>query len=134
MADYDAIKDMLFSTDKLETEEKGLRQEMEVVSGMIRDAINENARVALDQTEFQNRYESLVKRFDDGKAKHDAVCAEMNDKRIRRTTVESFLADLAKRDTLLTEFEPEAWHSLVDFVTVYEAEDIRVTFKNGKEI
>ena len=134
MADYDAIKDMLFSTDKLETEEKGLRQEMEVVSGMIRDAINENARVALDQTEFQNRYESLVKRFDDAKAKHDAVCAEMNDKRIRRTTVESFLADLAKRDTLLTEFEPEAWHSLVDFVTVYEAEDIRVTFKNGKEI
>ncbi len=73
-------------------------------------------------------------RFDDTKAKHDAVCAEMDDKRIRRATVEQFLADLAERNTLLTEFEPEAWHSQVDFVTVYSLEDIRITFKNGKEI
>ncbi len=134
LTDYDVIKDMLFSTEALSAKEAELRQEMEEVSGMIQDCINENARVAIDQTDFQNRYDSLVKRFDDTKAKYDAVCAEMDDKRIRRATVESFLADLAKRDTLLTEFEPEAWHSLVDFVTVCGAEDIRVTFKNGKEI
>ena len=134
LTDYDVIKDMLFSTEALSAKEAELRQEMEEVSGMIQDCINENARVAIDQTDFQNRYDSLVKRFDDTKAKYDAVCAEMDDKRIRRATVESFLADLAKGDTLLTEFEPEAWHSLVDFVTVCGAEDIRVTFKNGKEI
>ena len=134
MADYKTIKDMLFSTDALEGNEKELRQEMEIVSGMIRDAINENARVAIDQADFQNRYDSLVKRFDEAKAKHDAVCAELDDKRIRRSTVEQFLADLAKRNALLTEFEPEAWHSLVDFVTVYSLEDIRVTFKNGQEM
>lgn len=134
MADYEAIKDKLFSTVSLEKEEKELRQEMEVVSGMIRDAINENARVAIDQTDFQSRYESLVKRFDDTKAKYDVVCAEMDDKRIRRATVEQFLADLAKRNTLLTEFEPEAWHLLVDYVTVYSLDNIRITFKNGQEI
>ena len=134
LTDYDVIKDMLFSTEALSAKEAELRQEMEEVSGIIQDCINENARVAIDQTDFQNRYNSLVKRFDDTKAKYDAVCAEMDDKRIRRATVESFLADLAKRDTLLTEFEAEAWHSLVDFVTVCGAEDIRVTFKNGKEI
>ena len=126
MADYEASKEMLFSTAGLELEEKELRQEMEVVSGMIRDAI--------DQTDFQSRYETLVKRFDDTKAKHDAVCAEMDDKRLRRATVEQFLTDLAKRNTLLTEFEPEAWHLLVDFATVYSLEDIRITFKNGKEM
>ena len=134
MADYEASKEMLFSTAGLELEEKELRQEMEVASGMIRDAINENARVAIDQTDFQSRYESLVKRFDDTKVKHDAVCAEMDDKRLRRATVEQFLTDLAKRNTLLTEFEPEAWHLLVDFATVYSLEDIRITFKNGKEM
>jgi len=58
----------------------------------------------------------------------------MDDKRIRQATVEQFLADLAKRNALLTEFEPEAWHSLVDYATVYSLEDIRITFKNGKEI
>lgn len=134
MEDYEAIKDMLFSTKELSVKEAELRQEMEVVSKMIQDCINENARVALDQTDFQSRYESLVKRFDDTKAKYDAICAEMDDKRIRKATMESFLADLSKRNTLLTEFEPEAWYSLVDYVTVYGAEDIRITFKNGKEI
>ena len=58
----------------------------------------------------------------------------MDDKRIRQATVEQFLADLAKHDTVMTEFEPEAWHSLVDYVTVYNTKDIRFTFKNGKEI
>ena len=133
-ADYEAIKTMLFSTEELTAKATELKQEMEVVSGMIQDCINENARVALDQTDFQNRYESLVKRFDDTKANYDAVCAEMDDKRIRQATVEQFLADLAKHDTVMTEFELEAWHSLVDYVTVYGAEDIRFTFKNGKEI
>ena len=74
-ADYEAIKTMLFSTEELAAKETELKQEMEVVSGMIQDSINENARVALDQTDFQNRYESLVKRFDDTKASYDAVCA-----------------------------------------------------------
>ena len=133
-ADYEAIKEMLFSTEELSTKEAELRQEMEVVSGMIQECINENARVALDQTDFQSRYESLVKRFDDTKTKHDAVCAEMDDKRIRRATVEQFIADIAKKNSLLTEFEPEAWHSLVDYVTVYVTDDIRFTFKNGKEM
>lgn len=101
---------------------------------MIQDAIGENARIAIDQTAFQSRYESLVQRFDDAKAKYDAVCAEMDDKRDRRAIMEQFLEDLARRDTLLTEFEAEAWHALVDFVTIYAVDDIRVTFKNGKEI
>ena len=100
---------------------------------MIEDAINENARIAIDQTDFQGRYDALVKRFDEAKEKYDSVCAEMDDKRIRRATVEQFLADLVKQDVLLTEFEPEVWHSLVDFVTVYSSEDM-ITFKNGKEV
>ena len=132
-ADFEAIKDMLFSTKDLELARDALQQEMEVVSKMIEDAIGENARIAIDQTDFQSRYDALVKRFDDVKEKFDVACAEIDDKRVRRATIEQFLGDL-DRQIPLTEFEPEAWHSLVDFVTVYSAEDIRVTFKNGKEI
>ena len=52
----------------------------------------------------------------------------------KEAAVKQFLADLAKRNNVLTEFEPEAWHSPVYFVTVYSLKDIRITFKNGKEI
>ncbi len=134
LADYAAIKTMLFGTENLEKQKAELRQEMDVVSGMIQDAINENARVALNQEDFKRRYESLAKRFDETKAKYDSVCTDIDGRRIRQATVEQFLTDLKKRDELLTEFDAELWHSLVDFATVYDAEDIRVTFKNGKEV
>lgn len=84
LADSETIENMLFSTESLEPKEKELRQEIKVVSGMIRDAINENSRIAIDQTDFRSRYDSHVKRFDDTKTKQDVVCAEMDDKRIRR--------------------------------------------------
>lgn len=134
LTDYDVIKDMLFSTEELEKERAEIQQEMNVVSKMIQDAIGENSRIAIDQTAFQNRYESLVQRFEAAKAKYDAVCAEIDDKRNRRTIMEQFIETLTKCDNLLTEFETEMWHALVDFVTVYTADDIRITFKNGKEI
>ena len=133
-ADYAAIKEMLFSTDELETRKRELAQEMEVVAGMMDDSIRENARIAIDQTKFKERYSSLAQRFEEAKTKHDAIAHEIDDKRMRQMTVEAFLKELAKRNELLTEFEPEAWHSLVDYVTVYSEEDIRFTFKNGKEI
>ena len=31
------------------------------------------------------------------------------------------------------EFSLESWHSMVDYATVYSADDIRFTFKNGQE-
>lgn len=45
-----------------------------------------------------------------------------------------FLAELEKQDDLCTEFDERLWVSLVDFVTVFNREDVRFTFKDGTEI
>jgi site-specific DNA recombinase len=34
----------------------------------------------------------------------------------------------------LEEFSIDSWNSLVEYATVYSADDIRFTFKNGQEI
>jgi hypothetical protein len=67
--------------------------------------INENAHIALNQTEYQNRYNALVERFDGAKARLDAVNAEICDKRNRQATIESFLDELKRLDCV-TEFQP----------------------------
>ena len=36
--------------------------------------------------------------------------------------------------SVLTEFDERLWHSMVDFVTVYADNDVRFTFKDGREI
>jgi hypothetical protein len=58
---------ILFDTTELETEQAQLLEETQVVSDMVQQAIQENARTALNQAEYQKRYDSLVQRFDRAK-------------------------------------------------------------------
>ena len=60
---------LLFDTTELEAEQTQLLEETQVVSDMVQQAIQENARTALNQTEYQKRYDSLVKRFDRAKTR-----------------------------------------------------------------
>ena len=72
---------------------------------MIQQAIGENAHFALDQGEYQERYNGLVDRFDLAKARHTAVTEEITDKQTRLSTINTFLYTLRKQDNLLTEFD-----------------------------
>lgn len=46
--------------------------------------------------------------------------------------MDSFIKELRNQE-LIKEFDVRLWSSLVDFITVYSKDDIRVTFKNGIE-
>jgi len=104
-----------------------------VVAGLIEDCIKENAHVALDQADYQKRYDALVDRFDTAKARQKVLAQQITDRQARRQQIELFLAGLKKREPL-TVFRDEDWLAMVDYVTVIEASEITVTFKDGTEI
>ena len=95
--------------------------------------INENAHVALYQAEYQKRYDGLTERFDKAKTQLEAVTGEISDKQLRQATIKAFLDELKRLDGV-TEFQPALWYSLADFMTVYNKDDVRITFKDGTEI
>lgn len=47
--------------------------------------------------------------------------------------MDSFIEEL-RSQKLIKGFDARLWGSLVDFITVYSKEDIRVTFKDGTKI
>lgn len=100
---------------------------------LIEKCIYENAHVALDQVEYQKRYDGLTARFDAAKARYESLDETIRSKQSRRATIETFLETLAKAD-LVDKFDTVLWCGLVDFVTVYSKDDVRFTFKNGQEI
>ena len=51
----------------------------------------------------------------------------------RRKRIELYFRELRKREPLET-FRDEDWLSMVDQMTVYSKDGIRVTFKDGTEI
>ena len=125
--------DVAFDTSALETEVAELQDEIMVVSDLIEKCIYENAHVALDQREYQKRYDSLTARFDIAKARLEEIETAIADKKSRRAAIESFLGTLAQAD-LMGKFDPVLWCGLVDHVTVYSKDDVLFTFKNGQEI
>lgn len=64
----------------------------------------------------------------------DEVSKAIKAKQAQQDKIERFLADLGRQEGLVTEFDEDQWYSLVDFVTVFNKEDIRFTFKDGTEI
>jgi DNA invertase Pin-like site-specific DNA recombinase/regulator of replication initiation timing len=134
IANFAIVRDTLFSTADIETEVKELKSELSVVAELMQKCIEENARVALDQAEYQERYDGLVARFDKAKARYDEVTGLISERKARGEMMDAFIAELQKQDGVITEFDERLWYTLVDFATVYKESDVRFTFKNGVEI
>ena len=113
--------------------QKELEGEMRIVVELMQAEIEENARRALDQTEYLNRYEGLVRRYDDAKKEYKNVTDEIELRKAKQETIGSFLDILKKQDELLTEFDETLWTSMVAYITVYSKSDIRITFKGNIE-
>lgn len=62
------------------------------------------------------------------------VSQGITEKQAHREKIEMFLAGLQKQEDLVTEFEEDLWYSLIEYVTVFDKEDVRFTFKDGTEI
>lgn len=70
--------DLLFNTTELEAEPATLLEETQLISDMVQQTIHENAHVALDQTEYQKRYDNLTQRFETAKQRLETVMAELD--------------------------------------------------------
>ncbi len=123
-----------FDTSALETERDNLLQDVQMFADAVQKIIYENAHTALAQSEYQNRYDTLTARYEAAKAKLENINGQISDKKGRQASIKEFLDTLSAQETSITEFEQNAWCGLVDFITVYDEDDVRVTFKNGMEI
>lgn len=57
----------------------------------------------------------------------------INEKQVQEAESEMFFAEQDKPETV-TEFHEDVWYMLLDYVMVYDKEDIRFTVKNVTEI
>ncbi|MCD8131195.1 MAG: hypothetical protein LUE16_07945 [Lachnospiraceae bacterium] len=73
-------------------------------------------------------------RYNKANDRLEMVTAEITDKELRRATIEDCLAAMEKLPTALDAFDEAAFHSRVDYITVYSVDDVRVMFKDGTEI
>ena len=78
--------------------------EVEGAAGLVERCVAENARVALDQDEYTQRYNGLVSRYEAVKAQFDEVTQMVADKADRKKLLEQFLHTVNMQEPI-TEFD-----------------------------
>ena len=131
---FELIKDEVFDITTLETERTALHAELTMITETMQKIIQENARIAQDQKEYQWHYAELVERYEVAKTRHNEVSNLITDKQTRKTAMETFMKELEKCDDVITDFDERLWHGLVDYINVKSKTEIYVIFKDGTEI
>ncbi len=131
---FEEIKDEIFNPSQ-EKEQLNLAIEKRTnLITMLNQLTEENARVKLDQQIYQERYEEISIQYAETSKQITVLDETIKSKQYRKTKSELFLKELNKQKDIVTDFSDSFWISFVDYVTVYNKDDIRFTFKNGMEV
>lgn len=134
MEAYREVMEALTDTADLDSEQERLQNEGEVVMGLIRKVISDNAQKAMDQAEYGRKYNGYCERYEAARLR----LAEIGELRLgriaKRTKISLFLKELASREGLVAEFDEELWYATVDHVAVYEDKRMVFTFRDHTQV
>ena len=83
--------------------------------------------MAQNQTEYNERYDALVSRYEETERRRDEVADRINQIMVRRRKLERFIESIKDLPELITEFDESLWAALVDSMTVYSKD--RIVFR-----
>ena len=107
---------------------------MEVIAGLIKQCVDDNASSAMDQEEYAKRYDGLVERYEKQKFKLERLQAEKAEREFKEEVLSGFLFEIIELEDMDTAFHPVRFSKTVDHITVYSDGRLVFTFFIGKEI
>jgi hypothetical protein len=134
LQNMEIVRQSLTAIEPLEEEKKAAYSEITSLVEQIQRCVDENARVAQSQSEYQKRYDGLVKEYDVAKAKYEHIEKEISNRRARYETLGHFIKTIKEQSDTITEFDDSLWGGLLDHIMVYAKDNVVFTFKDGTEI
>lgn len=129
------IHDEYLNTDTIDAECAMLNDEIEIVSGLTRKLIAENATTAIPQDEYNRRYDALVERYHAAQDRLDELQKLRITRSFQADVLECFMFEIKAIDnTLPLEFTDRFWNNLIDRVTVYHDGRMVFRFKDGTKV
>lgn len=131
---FEELLPSLADTSALEKQHDKLSDEMKQAELQLRRCIEENARNAQDQDEYDRRYNELADKLKLMNTMVAETDEEISELKARKEKICRFLGELQKTDALVTEFEESLWHATVDSVKVGADKTLIFIFRDGTEI
>ena len=127
------IRSELLDFTAIDAECAIILQELDVVAGMIRQMVNENATQAKSQAAYIDQYNSLVGRYENLQFRYDTLQQQKERRQIQADAIGGCLFALDELDLLQLTFSEALWNTVVDHVTMYDNRLV-FHFKDGHEI
>ena len=131
---YEEVIAALTDTADLDAEQETLENESEVVLGLIQKIISENAQTAMDQEEYNRRYDAYSERFEAARKRLAEIAELRQERNAKKTRIRLFMENMNSHQELVQSFDEELWYSTVDYVTVYEDKRQVFTFRDGRQV
>ena len=132
--EYEAELDLLADSAPFNKQTAILTVECAEAADLVEDCIAANAANALNQVEYQKRYDELVARYDIAKARLDDLKCEKQEHVVRKEKIRCFVEILRKATAAPSKFDEHLWRETVETITVYSLENVAVRFCSGTEI
>lgn len=134
IANLELVRQALCDKEELLKKRDNLEQEIAVTVDMTQAIVEENARKAQNQDDYNKRYNALVERYDKLKSEYDEICSTISNKEAKHEQMGRFITVLKEQADIITEFDEGLWSSLAEKIVVRSKEDITVVFKDGTEV
>jgi chaperonin cofactor prefoldin len=133
-AEYETLIEELTDTAAIDEEIAVLSNEGAELYKQIDAAIYENSRRALDQEEYNARFDALNSKYEKVNSRIAELTAERQSLLARRKRIDMFLTELQGQEGLLDEFDSELFIAIVDEIRVNGLSDVTVKFRDGTAI
>lgn len=120
--------------DSLDDEIKTINDEIKVLVGLSQKLIDENAKKAQNQEEYQRRYSALQDRFEVKQARLIEIQKERARRIAMKKSIDWFIESFEKHEGLLEEFDEELFFAVTDVMIAHPDGRVAVRFRDGVEI
>ncbi len=134
LRDYKEIVEVLGDTSKLEKEKLKLENEAEVLVELLKKHLERNAYTALNQEEYENKYNELANKYEQVKNRVEEVEKKIFSQNIKVENINEFIKRLEKYDALIAEFNEELWNGVINLMTIKSNDDVIFEFKDGTKM
>jgi hypothetical protein len=125
---------ILCDTKAIDAELAELHREIEVVTELSRKAIYENARTAVNQTEWADRHKAHLERHRKALERVDELEVVKRERLGKAKIIEGFIRDIESRPLAITEFDEKLWLAVIDAATVGRDGMVVFRLRNGSEV
>jgi len=134
LASYDDIIAQITDCKRQEKEIAKIDEDCASIEVLIKKLIAENARLSLEQEEYNRRYSEYVIKYNELQTRRQSLNNEITMRQARRNQMKAFIKELSRQEQLLTEFDESLWSATVNAMVVKSAKEVVFQFKDGTEL